>query len=147
MFEQQAERERERSAPLAARLRPQTLDEFVGQERIAGKNRLLSRALEQGALVSLILWGPPGTGKTTLAALSDADIGVIVARALQEPRRGLAHLNVDLASDAGDLLVNMANGDARAALNALEAAALAATPNQQGRRVLSRDDIAEAYQR
>jgi len=54
-------------APLADRMRPRTLDEFVGQEHILGKGSLLRRAIEQGTVGSLILWGPPGTGKTTLA--------------------------------------------------------------------------------
>ena len=55
-------------APLAARLRPRTLDEFVGQEEIVGEGRLLRRAIEADRLFSsIILWGPPGTGKTTLA--------------------------------------------------------------------------------
>src|SRR3989304_5349480 len=55
-------------APLAARMRPRTLDEFVGQEEIVGPGRLLRRAIEADRLFSsIILWGPPGTGKTTLA--------------------------------------------------------------------------------
>jgi putative ATPase len=54
-------------APLAARLRPRGLDEFVGQEHLVGPGRVLRRAVETGRLPSLVLWGPPGTGKTTLA--------------------------------------------------------------------------------
>jgi putative ATPase len=54
-------------APLAARMRPSTLAEFVGQEHIVGEGRALRRAIENDAVPSLILWGPPGTGKTTLA--------------------------------------------------------------------------------
>ncbi len=234
----------DQAAPLAARMRPRTLDEFVGQERIAGPGRLLQRALGQGALFSMILWGPPGSGKTTLArllaqasdahfeqlsavsagvadlrrvvreaqerrgmygrrtvlfvdeihrwnkaqqdavlpyvedgtltligattenpsfevngallsrcrvitldALDDAAIGVIVDRALNDSARGLASLNVQLESDARDLLINLANGDARAALNALEAAAVSAPADDSGRRVLDRESIVEAYQR
>src|SRR5512143_2917001 len=57
-------------APLAARMRPRTLDEFVGQEDIAGPGRLLRRAIEADRLFSsILLWGPPGTGKTTLAMI------------------------------------------------------------------------------
>jgi putative ATPase len=53
--------------PLAARMRPRTLDEYVGQEKIVGEGRALRRAIEGDEIPSMILWGPPGTGKTTLA--------------------------------------------------------------------------------
>jgi putative ATPase len=234
----------DQAAPLAARMRPRTLEEFVGQERIAGQGRLLQRALGQGALFSMILWGPPGSGKTTLArllaqasdahfeqlsavsagvadlrrvvkeaqdrrgmysrrtllfvdeihrwnkaqqdailpyvedgtltligattenpsfevngallsrcrvikleALDDESIGAIVDRALRDSQRGLGSLNIQLESDARDLLINLANGDARAALNALEAAAVSAPVDDSQQRVLDRESIIEAYQR
>ncbi len=54
-------------APLAARMRPRTLAEYVGQEHIVGEGRALRRAIENDSVPSMILWGPPGTGKTTLA--------------------------------------------------------------------------------
>lgn len=57
------------SEPLAARMRPRTLDEFVGQEQIVGPGHALRRAIEADTVPSLILWGPPGTGKTTLAEI------------------------------------------------------------------------------
>jgi putative ATPase len=53
--------------PLAERLRPQTLDELVGQEHLTGKDSILRRAIQQGKIPSMILWGPPGVGKTTIA--------------------------------------------------------------------------------
>jgi hypothetical protein len=54
-------------APLAARMRPRTLDEFVGQEHLIGEGHALRRAIETDRIPSMILWGPPGTGKTTLS--------------------------------------------------------------------------------
>jgi putative ATPase len=57
------------SAPLAARMRPRSLDEFVGQEELVGPGRPLRELIETGQVPSLILWGPPGSGKTTLAGL------------------------------------------------------------------------------
>lgn len=54
---------------LAGRLRPQTLDEFAGQEHLAGKGRIIRKLIEADSLFSMILWGPPGSGKTTLASI------------------------------------------------------------------------------
>ena len=57
------------AAPLAERMRPRTMDEFAGQGHLVGPGRIIRRLFEVGEIVSLILWGPPGTGKTTLAYL------------------------------------------------------------------------------
>ena len=54
-------------APLAARMRPRTLDEILGQEHLLAPGRALRRALEADKVPSMVLWGPPGSGKTTLA--------------------------------------------------------------------------------
>jgi len=67
MFEQQFDKQKEKEAPLAARMRPATFNDFVGQEHLIGKGRVLRKAIEAGRLPSIILWGPPGSGKTTLA--------------------------------------------------------------------------------
>ncbi len=219
----------EAEAPLAARLRPRTLDEFVGQDAIVGPGRLLRRAIQADQLSSLIFYGPPGTGKTTLARiianttqahfiainavlsgvkeireaiaaaqdkrgmygqrtilfvdevhrfnkaqqdallpwvengtviligattenpyfevnkalvsrsrlfqlkpLDEQDLRNVVQQALQDDDRGYGKLDVQLEDAAIDHLVNVANGDARALLNALELAVETTPPNAAG---------------
>ena len=219
----------EAEAPLAARLRPRTLDEFVGQDAIVGPGRLLRRAIQADQLSSLIFYGPPGTGKTTLARiianttqahfiainavlsgvkeirdaiaaaqdkrglygqrtilfvdevhrfnkaqqdallpwvengtvvligattenpyfevnkalvsrsrlfqlkpLDEHDLRVVVQQALQDVDRGYGNRSVQLNEDAIDHLVNVANGDARALLNALELAVETTPPDDAG---------------
>ena len=230
-------------APLATRMRPRNLDEYLGQEQIVGEGRLLRRAIANDQLFSMILWGPPGSGKTTLAqiiaaatnahfeplsavsagvndlrrviqeaqdrlgmfqrrtllfideihrfnkaqqdavlpyvedgtliligattenpsfevnsallsrarvftleALRDEDLARLVDRALTDSERGLGQLKVLLAADARGYLVNMANGDARVALNALEAAVVAKPPALGDTRLITLDDIRDALQ-
>ena len=67
LFSYMSEQNKEKDSPLAARLRPTTLDEVVGQQHISGKDKLLYRAIKADKLSSIIFYGPPGTGKTTLA--------------------------------------------------------------------------------
>ncbi|MEI6185674.1 MAG: replication-associated recombination protein A [Dehalococcoidia bacterium] len=230
--------------PLAARMRPRNFAEYVGQEHIIGEGKVLRRAIESDQLPSIILWGPPGSGKTTLAqviasvsssyyvhmsavtagvadlrrvidearlrrrgsgqrtilfideihrfnkgqqdavlpyvengevtfigattenpsfevisallsrcrvytlnALSDEEIGTIVERALADGENGLAGLKIELADDARQMLVSMANGDARVALNALEMAGQAVRPGADGQRRVELKDIEESLQK
>ena len=215
----------EKEAPLAARMRPRTLDEFIGQEHIVGPGRLLRRAIQADQLSSVIFYGPPGTGKTTLARiianttraffiainavlagvadirtsiataqdrrgqfgqrtilfvdevhrfnkaqqdallpwvengtviligattenpyfevnkalvsrsrifqlkpLTQDDLFAVARQALADPERGYGKLNVEVDDDALAHLVDVANGDARGVLNALELAVETTTP-------------------
>src|SRR5918995_4654187 len=69
LFDDVRRKNMQRVAPLAVRMRPRTLDEFVGQKHFLGPGKLLRRMLEADRLTSVIFYGPPGTGKTTLAQL------------------------------------------------------------------------------
>jgi len=104
LFDHAMQERMNQEAPLAARMRPRTLDEYIGQEHIVGEGKLLRRAIESDRLFSsIILWGPPGTGKTTLAQVianttkshfvtisailaGKADLRVIIEEALERRR-------------------------------------------------------------
>ena len=73
------------SQPLAERLRPKTLDEYIGQKHLVGQGAVLRRMIDSGRVPSFILWGPPGVGKTTLAQ--------IVAHKLEAPFYILSAIN------------------------------------------------------
>ena len=244
LFEHRGSQEFRRKAPLAARMRPRTFAEYIGQDHIIGEGSALRKSIDADRLPSIILWGPPGTGKTTLASLianvtrsqfehvsgvasgvadlrriagearqrlgmtgqstilfvdeihrfnkaqqdvalpyvedgtliligattenpsfevvspllsrarvfalqplTDEQVRAIALAALADAERGLGALRPRLEDPALAALVNMANGDARAALNALELAAHAAAPNPDGERLITLAMVEDAMQR
>ena len=229
LFDFAAKERLEKGQPLAARMRPVTLDEYIGQEHILAPGRLLRRAVQADQLSSLLFYGPPGTGKTTLASvianttksffvtlnavmagiadlrdvtesaqrrlkeygqrtilfvdevhrwnkaqqdallpwvengtviligattenpyftvnralvsrsrifqlkpLEERHIRQIILNALADEERGYGKLNVKIDDDALEHLANIANGDARAALNAIELAVETTPPDDEG---------------
>ncbi|MBK8627209.1 MAG: replication-associated recombination protein A [Saprospiraceae bacterium] len=74
-----------RNEPLAERMRPKSLDDYVGQEHLVGKGAILRKVIESGSMPSFILWGPPGVGKTTLAS--------VIAHTLERPFQSLSAIN------------------------------------------------------
>src|SRR3954463_5530132 len=91
--------------PLAARMRPRSLDEYVGQEHLVGERGPLRRSLARGHLGSMILWGPPGTGKTTLARLLADAIGAEMT-ALSAVSAGVAEVRGAIAQAQERLALN-----------------------------------------
>ncbi len=234
----------QQESPLAHRMRPRTLDEFIGQEHIIGPGRLLRRAIQADQLSSLIFYGPPGTGKTTLAMvianstqshfitinavlagvkeireaiaiaqerrelygqrttlfvdevhrwnkaqqdallpwvengtiiligattenpyfevnkalvsrsrifqlkpLTPPELHAIARQALADPERGYGALRVEISDEALDHLVDVANGDARGVLNALELAVETTPPDANGVIVVDLNVAEESIQR
>lgn len=243
LFEQARQQQIYQESPLANRLRPRTLDEYVGQEHIIGPGRLLRRAIQADQLSSLIFYGPPGTGKTTLARvianstkshfitinavlagvadirtaitaaqerrnlhnqrttlfvdevhrwnkaqqdallphvengtiiligattenpyfevnralvsrsrifqlkpLTETHLRQIINQALSDPERGYGNRPVDLQPDAMNHLVQIANGDARTVLNALELAVETTPAGENGRLTITLEVAEESIQ-
>ncbi|MCK4362619.1 MAG: AAA family ATPase, partial [Dehalococcoidia bacterium] len=69
LFDYHRQEKVSKEAPLAARMRPRSFEEFMGQEHIVGQGRVLRKTIESDQLMSIIFWGPPGSGKTTLARI------------------------------------------------------------------------------
>ncbi len=231
-------------APLADRMRPRTLDEFVGQDLLLGQGKVLRLAIESDHLPSMILWGPPGSGKTTLAmiiasstgaqflafsavlsgvkeikeviqeaeeewkyskrrtilfvdeihrfnkaqqdaflphvekgtiiligattenpsfevispllsrtkvftlqSLKEEEIELILNRALADRERGLGKYRTAIEPEVIKGICQLANGDARAALNTLEMLVLTTPPGEEGMRRIKREDLKEILQR
>ncbi len=234
----------EKEAPLASRMRPETLDEVVGQKHIIGKDKLLYRAIQADKLSSVIFYGPPGTGKTTIArvianttssifkqinatssgkkhmqeAVAEAkdnlgmygrktilfideihrfnkaqqdyllpyvedgtivligattenpyfevnsalisrsnvfqlkplekeDIKILIERAVTDLEKGMGVYKAVIDDEARDFLANMANGDARAALNAIELGILTTTRSEDGLIHITLEVAAECIQK
>jgi putative ATPase len=234
----------EKESPLAARLRPVSLDEVVGQQHIIGKDKLLYRAIKADKLSSIIFYGPPGTGKTTLAKvianttsanftqinatvagkkdmevvveqsknnlgmygkktilfvdeihrfnksqqdyllpfvedgtliligattenpyfevntalisrsvifelkpLEKEDIKKLIERAVYDNEKGMGVYNADIDEDAKEFLADIANGDARSALNAIELAVLTTEKSDDGKIHITIDVASECIQK
>jgi putative ATPase len=244
MFDEQGKQLQLQQAPLATRMRPNNLGGFVGQEHILGKGRVLRRAIETDRIPSMIFWGPPGCGKTTLAyiiasstgaffapvsavsanvadlrriveqakqrrqvnmqktilfideihrfnktqqdavlpyvedgtviligattenpsfevtspllsrsrvlplkPLNEAEIQVLILRAIKDKFQGIGDLNADLTPEAMNHLISMSHNDARIALNTLETAAQSTPPDPEGKRTITLAVIEDAFQK
>ncbi|MBI4779386.1 replication-associated recombination protein A [Candidatus Falkowbacteria bacterium] len=112
-----------KTSPLADRMRPLTLEEFLGQDEIIGQGKMLRQAIESDKAPSMIFWGPPGSGKTTLAYIvaKHTKAEFIRFSAVTSGVKDLAAIRI--SDETVNMLALMSNGDARTALNVLEYAA------------------------
>ena len=244
LFDQTEKEKKGGMSPLADRMRPETLEAFVGQHHLLGKDGLLRRAVEEDKLFSVIFWGPPGSGKTTLARIiahhtkshfeafsavlsgvkeirsvieeaksqrryhqkktvlfvdeihrfnkaqqdaflphvesglitligattenpsfeviapllsrtrvmvlkpyTDDELSIILKRALSDRENGLGTLSLEIDPDALEHIIWTADGDARTAMNNLEAAAFLVQEKESGQRKITRDVVETAIQK
>lgn len=244
LFEKKIKIQGNKSAPLADRMRPRNIEEVVGQRHLLGAGKFVTRLIEKKGLLSLILWGPPGAGKTTLAniianavgvnfasfsavlsgvkdiravidaakdelrqrnqrtilfvdeihrfnkaqqdaflhyvedgtitligattenpsfevnspllsrckvlvleQLTEEDIKVIIKRAVEDKERGLGNLNISPDENAMNFLAEYSQGDARTALNGLEASVMITRPDEDGIRKITLEVAQEAVQK
>lgn len=244
LFDYMREQSKEKEAPLASRMRPETLDEIVGQQHILGKDKLLYRAIQADKLGSVIFYGPPGTGKTTLAKvianttasnfeqmnatvagkkdmeevikhakeqlgmfqkktilfideihrfhkgqqdyllpyvedgtitligattenpyfevngallsrsvvfelkpLSREDIKTLIHRAVYDDKKGMGGFQAEIDEEAMEFLADVAGGDARSALNAIELGILTTKPSSDGKIHLDLNVVSECIQK
>ncbi|HCY18341.1 MAG TPA: AAA family ATPase [Deltaproteobacteria bacterium] len=244
LFEKKIKTQIEKISPLADRMRPRTIEEVVGQSHLLGPGKFIKRLIEKKDLISIIIWGQPGTGKTTLAniianeigvnfvsfsavlsgvkeirevvkeaqdelrlrkrrtilfvdeihrfnkaqqdaflhyvedgtitligattenpsfevnspllsrckvlvleQLTEEDLKIIIKMALEDKERGLGNLNVLLDENALHFLAEYSQGDARAALNGLEASCMITQPAQDGVRKVTLEAMQEAVQK
>lgn len=243
LFTMSMEEKLKKSAPLADRMRPRDLDDFVGQDHVLGEGKFLKRAIKADRINSMIFFGPPGTGKTTLAmiianetkmrfeklsavtagvkdirevvaraeeslkmtgrktilfvdeihrfnksqqdallpyvergiiiligattenpyfevnkallsramvivlnSLNRSDLKLLIDKALNNSERGLGEYKAELAEDALDYLLTIAQGDGRILLNSLEIGVLSTEPSSDGIRKLDLDGIRDSVQ-
>ena len=106
--------------PLAERLRPRTIEEFIGQDHLLGEGKLLRQAIRSKQLPSLVLWGPPGTGKTTLARILAGAVGArfsalsAVTAGVKEVRAWTIHKGDTAPQAAGVIHTDFEKGFIRA---------------------------------
>lgn len=110
MVQKDIQKFREENAPLASRMRPITIEEYIGQEHILGLDKPLRRSLERGNCFSMILWGPPGIGKTTLAEIFANKVNALVERisavtsGIKEIREAIANAENNLRNGRKTIL-------------------------------------------
>ncbi len=133
MIQQTLFGETDTGRPLASRMRPRTLEEFAGQRHLLGEGKVLRQLIDGDRVPSMVFWGPPGVGKTTLARIianrtkaNFIDFSAVtsgikeIKEVMQTAEANRRFRRVELAEGMLEMIANFANGDARTALNTLE---------------------------